>query len=814
MANFDFFNSRARKKILAQKQFGKVFVVLSLVNAAIFLWAIYYLVSGDSFFQGVGEIMLGAILLLQGIYLAKRYAGISIGATGNIADQFSPALTELLEMIFLAAKKENIAAISPEYIFHRLYLVDEGKIIFIRLGLPFNPLELQKAQTKPQFSHEAIKLFESLTPKNPIEIEDVLEAIVRASKAVQDYLANYNLKEQDWRVVLDWLKRAKKASVKPKLWDDAGMVAGVGQDWSYGYTPVLSMFSTDLSQYFQDPRLQIAIFGHANKIDDIQTVLARSGKNNVLLSGEPGVGKKTIVNALAMKLARGDCLAPLKYKRIRQLDIGRLLAGANQGELEGRLEGALSDATHAGNIIIFIDNFQSLLGGGTSSGREVVGGIDATEILIPFLQNSDLRIIASVSPEDYFDRVRANSAVSGAFEKIDVLEATPEDTVAILLESLGYVEYKYHIFFPYQTLKKIVELSSRYIHEVPFPEKSLRLLEEAGINPSGGEASGKVKIITPADVEAIVSKKANIPIGQVAEKEKDKLLNLEQFLHKRVIGQDEAITAVADALRRVRSGLATGKRPVGVFLFLGPTGVGKTETAKALAENYFGSEEKMIRLDMSEYQEPNSVDRLIGTINNPSGILTDAILANPFSLILLDEIEKAEKSILNLFLQVFEDGRLTDPRGRVSDFTNAIIIATSNAGSEFIREAVTAGKTENIKSELVNKLQSDGIFTPEFLNRFDDIVTYKPLTETELQQVAQLMIGVVNKTLEEKKIQVTVAPDALAKLVHLGYDPQFGARPMRRVIQEKVENLLAKKLLSGEVKENQTYQITMADIST
>jgi len=809
MANFDFYSSKARRKILAQKRLGKVFVILTLINMGIFLWAVYYLFSGDSFSAGLGQIMLGAVLLLEGIFLAQRYAIISLNQTGNVADQFSPELTSLIEVIMIAARKENIAEITPEYIFNRIYLVNEGKMIFIRLGLPFNPLEAQKGNTNPEFSASSIQLFESLASQNPIEIEDVLELIAKDSAAVKEYLAHYNLKEKDLENVLSWLKRMKKASVKPKLWEDKGMVAGVGQDWSYGYTPVLSLYSTDLSQYFQDPSLEISIFGHANKISDIQTIMARSGKNNVLLSGEPGVGKKTVVNALALKLARGDCLPPLKYKRIRQLDVGRLLAGAGPGELEARLEGSLSDAVRAGNIIIFIDNFQSLLGGGVAGGREEVGGIDATQILIPFLQNSSLRIIASVSPGDYFDRVRANSAVSQAFEKLDIEPATPEDTVAILLETLGFVEYKYHVFFPYQTLRKIVELSDRYIHEVPFPEKSLRLLEEAGVNYSSTE----IKIIAPTDIEEIVSKKSNIPIGQVEEKEKDKLLNLEQFLHKRVIGQDEAITAVANALRRVRSGLTTGKRPVGVFLFLGPTGVGKTETVKALAENYFGSEEKMIRLDMSEYQEVNSMDRLIGTINNPSGILTDAILANPFSLILLDEIEKADKNILNLFLQVFEDGRLTDPRGRISDFTNAIIIATSNAGSELIREKVQANKTEGLKEELINDLQAQGKFTPEFLNRFDGVIVYKPLTAEEISKVAQLMVNSLNKTLEAKKIQITVAPDALVKLVQLGYDPQFGARPMRRVIQDKVENLLAKKLLEGSVQEGQTFEITLADIT-
>lgn len=377
----------------------------------------------------------------------------------------------------------------------------------------------------------------------------------------------------------------------------------------------------------------------------------------------------------------------------------------------------------------------------------------------------------------------------------------------MLLESVNFVEYKYNLLFPLQTLKKIIELSDRYIHEIPFPEKALRLLEEAAVKFS----SGKITLVTPQNIEDLVSKKTNIPLGEATIQEKDKLLNLEDYLHQRVVGQDEAIKAIADTLRRVRSGLATGKRPAGVFLFLGPTGVGKTETAKTLAQNYFNSEKNMIRLDMSEYQGADSVERLIGTVSNPNGILINAVMANPFSLILLDEIEKADKNVLNLFLQIFEDGRLTDPRGRVSDFTNSIIIATSNAGSEYIREKLAGGEM-NLSETLITYLQEKEIFSPEFLNRFDAVIIYKPLTRQELLEIANLMIKEVNKRLETKKIKVEVEPDALEKLVDLGYNPEFGARPMRRVITQKIENLLAKKMLSGEVGENQNLRINLEDI--
>jgi len=809
MANFDYYNSRARKKYYSRKLFSGIFFwILTIFNLIIIVLALLLYLRKEGNLLGYSQILLGLALLFQGFILAKRYSEPREISKENIVDRFSLELVRLFELAINEARKLKVKEITPENVFGAVPLTDEGRIIFLRIGLPFGK-EARGAPSgeMPSFSPEFSQLFSPKSTNGQIEIEDFLEAVVKSSSKIQELLDDVKITEKDLEKILRWLKTTKKEMKGPKFWQDERMFAGVGQDWSYGWTPTLSLFSYDLSQFTKDPSLEINIFGHANKLNEIQVILAKTNKNNCLLVGEPGVGKKTIVNALALKMARGDSLPPLKYKRIRELDVGKLLAGAGPGELEARLEGSLNDAVHAGNIILFIENFQSLLGG-FASGKEEVIGVDASHFLIPYLESSKLRIIAATSPSDYFDSVRSNTAVASAFEKIDIEPATPDETLAIMLESLVYVETKYNVFIPMQALKKIVELADRYIRDVPFPEKALRLLEEASVNYTGGE----IKIIMPEDIEALVSKKVNIPIGEAGKEEKDKLLNLESFLHKRVIDQEEAITAISNTLRRARAGIASGKRPVGVFLFLGPTGVGKTETAKALAENYFGSEENMIRLDMSEYQEALSIDRLIGTVDNPNGILNTAIYENPFSLVLLDELEKADKNILNVFLQVFEDGRLTDPRGRVSDFTNTIIIATSNAGSEYIRENVGKISQEKLKVDLVNMLQEKAIYNPEFLNRFDGVIVFNPLTPGQIKQVAELMIKKINDGLKDKKITVEVDDEALAKLVQLGYDPQFGARPMRRVITEKIENLLAKKMLEGIVSEGQTLKITSKDI--
>lgn len=810
MANFDYFNSRSRKNYLAKRAFSdNVFYILTFLNLLIFILAVFLIIRPEIFFfsnSGYGQIILSFSLFVQSILFAKKYATSAVEKSENPVDRFDFTLIDFMEEVLYEARKENISEITPEYIFQKAFLSSGGSMLMMRLGVGVGKKVKAKPQKfKPEFSQDLITIISKIKSE-AISFEDLMIGVVTESESIKKFLQEIGISQKEVLPMLSWLKNMHR---KPKkFWEDDIITAGVGQDWSFGYSPILSRYSFDISKYFSDSQIHLDVFGHKDKIDEMQAILARQGKNNVLLVGEPGVGKKTIVNALALKMGQGKSLPALHYKRIKQLDVGQLLAGAGAGELEARIQGALSDAVSAGNIILYIDNFQSLLGGYEHT-RDEVGGIDASQFLLPFLGRSNLQIIASVTPDDYFNRVKSNSSVAESFEKIEIEPATAEDTFSIMLEILPSLEGKYKTIFTAQVLKEIIKQSDRFIHEVPFPEKAIRLMQEAATT----FAQTGYKILQVKDIDDLISRKVHVPVGEADQSEKDKLLNLEDFLHQRVIGQEEAIKAVADALRRTRSGLSSDKRPAGVFLFMGPTGVGKTETAKALAASYFSSEKEMIRLDMSEYQTPDSIDRLIGTVQNPNGVLNTAISERPFSLVLLDELEKADKNILNIFLQVFEDGRLTDPRGKVLDFTNTIIIATSNAGSEMIRQKVDAGDTASLKELLIEDLQQKGVFAPEFLNRFDAVVVFKPLTQEELTQVAQLMINQLNLQLKDKNITIEVAPDALGKLCQLGYDPQFGARPMRRVIQEKVENLLAKKMLSGEVGEHQVINIGLSDIA-
>lgn len=809
MSVFDYYQSKSRKNYLAKRAFSdNVFYILSFVNLLIFILAVFLILRPDTFAfsrPGYGLIITSFSLFFQSILLAKKYATSATAKSENPIDRCDVSSIEFMEKVLYEARKENLREITPEYIFQKSFLSPEGQMLMIRLGVAVDKTSKAKPQNfKPEFSQDLATIISEIKSEKII-FEDLMIGVVTESEPIKKFLQEIEISQKEVLPILVWQKSMHQ---KPKkFWEDDIITAGVGQDWSFGYSPILSRYSYDISKYFFDSRIHLDVFGHKDKIDEMQAVLSRQGKNNVLLVGEPGVGKKTIVNGLALKMGQGQSVPALHFKRIKQLDVGQLLAGAGPGELEARIEGALSDAVSAGNIILYIDNFQSLLGGYEQT-RDEVGGIDASQFLLPFLGRPNLQVIASVTPDDYFNRVKRNSSIAELFEKIEVEPATAEDTYSIMLEILPSLEGKYKTIFTAQVLKEIIKQSDRFIHEVPFPEKAIRLMQEAATT----YAETKYKILEVKEIDDLISRKAHVPVGEANQSEKDKLLHLEDFLHQRVIGQEEAISAVSDALRRTRSGLSSGKRPAGVFLFMGPTGVGKTETAKALAASYFGSEKEMIRLDMSEYQTPDSIDRLIGTVQNPNGVLNTAISERPFSLVLLDELEKADKNILNIFLQVFEDGRLTDPRGKVLDFTNTIIIATSNAGSEMIRQKVEAGDTSNLKELLIEDLQQKGVFTPEFLNRFDAVVVFKPLIQEELAQVAQLMINQLNLQLKDKNITIEVAPDALQKLCQLGYDPQFGARPMRRVIQEKVENLLAKRMLSGEVSEHQIIKIVLDDI--
>lgn len=646
------------------------------------------------------------------------------------------------------------------------------------------------------------------TNHQDIEVSHILLALQNHHQGFANMLFRAGVSKDDLKVANSWYERLKKSERKGFFWENNQYAGwGIGRDWSSGYTPTLSDYSIDLSQFVRESNLQSQVIGREDVIGQIEVALASSTTTNVLLVGKPGIGKKTIVNGFAAKIISGNVPDSLKNKHVIQLNVQRLLAGeVERGAIEEKLLRILNDASWAGNIVLFIDNIHTLLGYG--EGR--VGAIDATEILLPFLSSNKLQIIGSTTPEDFHRIIEPKGSIEGEFSRINIEKVSPQDAVLILGNVALHLETQYGVFITFPVIREAVSLADRYMSQVPLPESAIRILETATVSAS----YRKERIVTKEDVEQAISQTTRVPVGEVKETEKEKLINLEEILHNRVIGQDEAISAIASALKRARSGLSSKSRPVGSFLFLGPTGVGKTETAKALAESYFGSEKNMIRIDMSEYQTPESLYRLIGTpTGEQGGQLISAIRDNPFNLVLLDEIEKAHPNVLNVFLQILDDGFVTDNRGEKADFTSGIIIATSNAGAEEIQIQIKAGKSiDEFKNTLIDNI-SQGILKPEFLNRFDAIVVYRPLTMDELVEIVDLQIVALNKRMKDKNITVELTTSAKELVAELGYQPEFGARPLRRVIQDKIESTIANRLLKDEIREGDKVLLDSADIS-
>jgi len=532
--------------------------------------------------------------------------------------------------------------------------------------------------------------------------------------------------------------------------------------------------------------------GHKEELKSVERILARREINNVLLVGEPGTGRKSIVFALTKKSLLGQFLPEVNYKRVVELDIPRLLAELpSMEDVETTLDTIFQEAYSAGNIILVIDEFHNYI-----SQISRPGIIDISGVLSSYLNLPQFQIIAITTFAGLHQYIEQNPSVLSLFEKVEVSEITLYETLMLLENLTLFHEKKYKRLISYPALREIISMSERYLPGFPFPEKAIELLDEVAVYVA---QSTKDYVVLPSHVRRIITEKTQIPVGEIETKEKQILLNLESLIHGRIINQEEAVKEVSTALRRARAEVTVRKGPMGCFLFLGPTGVGKTETSKALAEIYFGSEERMIRLDMSEFQTIPDIQRLLGAPGQ-EGLLTTPVRENPFSLILLDEIEKAHPNILNLFLQVLDEGHLTDGQGRKLDFKNSIIIATSNAAYKIILEAIKE-KSEwlGVKQKLLDFLFQEGTFRPEFINRFDAVVVFKPLSKENLLGIAELLLQKLKANLKEKGIEFVITQALKEKIAELGYDPTFGAREMRRVIQDKVENVLATALLKGEL---------------
>lgn len=627
-------------------------------------------------------------------------------------------------------------------------------------------------------------------------------------------------------------------------------------------TPTLDNLARDLTKLARENRLD-PVVGRTKEVKRLIQILSRRTKNNPVLVGEPGVGKTAIAEGLAQRIVAGEVPEDMAEKRLMMLDMGSLVAGTKyRGEFEDRMKKVIDEIYHDGQVILFIDELHTLIGAG---GAE--GAIDASNILKPALARGELQTIGATTLDEYQKYIEKDSALERRFARVQVDEPTAEEAVEILRGLRPRYEDHHGVEITDDALQAAVQLSVRYINSRQLPDKAIDLMDESAAKvrldradePSQlarlreeitqlmhekeqaiqeqdfelaarlrqkekklsqrlaelafaetKEAAGFSNKVTAEDVATVVSQWTGVPLQQLEKKESERLLDLEKILHQRVVGQDEAVTAVSRAIRRARSGLKDPDRPIGSFMFLGPTGVGKTELAKALAEAMFGSEDSLVRVDMSEFMEKYSTSRLIGSPPGyvgyeEGGQLTEKIRSKPYSVILLDEVEKAHPDVFNILLQVLDDGHLTDSKGRKVDFRNTILIMTSNIGATQIREEKNVGFNVTDITKDHGKMQKRILeelkkaFRPEFLNRIDETVVFRSLKENEIHEIVKIMSKAIIKRMAEQDIRLKITPAAYDVLGKAGFDPEYGARPIRRALQKEVEDRLSEALLSGQI---------------
>ena len=639
---------------------------------------------------------------------------------------------------------------------------------------------------------------------------------------------------------------------------------------------MLAQYSRDLTEMAKNGKLD-AVIGRQNEINRVIQILSRRTKNNPCLIGEPGVGKTAIVEGLASRIVEGDVPDTIINKRVLTLDLSGMVAGSKyRGEFEERIKKVIDEVKTDGNILLFLDELHTVIGAG---GAE--GAIDASNILKPSLARGEIQLIGATTLEEYRKHIEKDAALERRFQPVKVEEPTEAETVEILNGLKERYEEFHNVVILPEAIQAAAKMSKRYINDRFLPDKAIDLIDEAAskkklsshVKPDNIKKTEKeiksleeekidsieagdfdttrdikVKLekkkekldrlnrawekgnvennltIGENDIAEVVSMWTKIPVSKIQEEETERLLKLENTLHDRVIGQSEAVSAVAKAIRRGRVGLNDPNRPIGSFLFLGPTGVGKTELSKALAYAMFGSESSLIRVDMSEFMEKHTVSKLIGSPPgyvgyDEGGQMSEKVRRNPYSVVLFDEIEKAHPDIFNVLLQVLDDGRITDSTGRVVDFKNTVIIMTSNAGAQNIIQPKNLGfmsqtdekkDHENMKNKVMEEVKK--LFKPEFLNRIDDIIVFHTLSKDEIGQIVDLMINSVNKrTQEQMKISIELDKDAKDYIVSKGYDSKYGARPLRRTIQNEIENVLAEKILEGEVKNGSKVLVSCKD---
>lgn len=629
----------------------------------------------------------------------------------------------------------------------------------------------------------------------------VLAAAIATNQNIDGYLAHTGIDKDDIEQGLGWLKHEDEMI---KAYKNRRPKGGIGRDWAFGFTPLLEQLGFNISEHVgYGGSLTRDLESRSQLTDHIAHTLAQAGRRNVALVGQLGSGKTKLVYNLAEELLEASPGIPksLHYHQVVGLDPSILMSRARgRGELEELVHRLCYEALRAKNIILFLDDAQLFFEEGT-------GSVDLSNVLLPILDGGALRIILAMDEQRWTRIIQNNPALAQNMNRVVVPPTDETETMYVLQNQLAVFEHRQKVIFTYQSLEAAYRLSARFMSEQVMPGKALKLLEAAA-------NFGEEGLITRQSIEKAIEQTQGVKVGTAdSATERNTLLNLENLIHERMINQVRAVQVVSDALRRARAGVRNTNRPIGTFLFLGPTGVGKTELAKSVAAVFFDDESHMVRLDLNEYVRSEDVSRLIADASQDSHSLTAQIARQPFSVVLLDEIEKAHPEVLNTLLQLLDEGILRDINNREVSFRDAVIIATSNAGADRIRQHIEAGEQlEQFEKQFTDELISSNTFRPEFLNRFDDIVLFRPLEPAELLQVIDLILQGVNKTLAAQKLAVVVDDDAKQLLVQVGYDPRLGARPMRRIVQRTVENIVANQVLSQQVHPGGEVRVTRADV--
>jgi len=785
MEPFNFKHSRARKARLGKRIGQGGYYLLAIVSLAAVFGGAALIYSKSNY----GYSLAGAGLLVFMLAAWWKHDLSNVPAhQGSLMDRLSGECLRLLK---------PGQDYSPSTLWQALQTSWQPAFVAHHLLIPAdtisNYLSTDPA-AMPQVITEAMRIADDYQDIS-IEAGYIAIALLRTSPAVAELLTQLKLGPDDLEGVSAWLGRRLDAlKQKPVSY------GGIGRDWASGFTPQLERFGHNVSTAIENHGAHFGTLVNSPGVAAMKTAFSH-GDTALALVGPDGIGKTSHAYALAQDVLAEAQDHILEHKQIVALDASNIIAAARQpGELEHILNGLLAEAANAGNIILFFDDAQLFF-------RTGPGSLDATQILLPIIQARALQIILAMTPYDYEQLRATNMALAGLLTPVVLREQGEHEILDIVADTASSLEYRHKVIIAYEAVKAAYRLSGRYEADIAYPGKAIRLLEQS-------LSHSQQNVVTAQSVEEAIEQTRGVKAGSAKPAEAEQLLHLEDQIHERMINQKRAVEVVSNALRRARAGVASPNRPIGSFLFLGPTGVGKTELAKAVAATYFGDEQSMIRLDMSEYQQESDVSRLLSDGQGEATSLLLQVRQKPFSVVLLDEIEKAHPNILNLLLQLLDEGQLTDSHGRHVSFKDAVVIVTSNAGADSIRQRIEAGEElESFEREFTDQLISGGQFKPELLNRFDEIVLFRPLKPEELAQVVRLMLAGVNKTLAAQNISVELTDAAIATIVQEGNDPRLGARPMRRALQRAVENTVAGKILRGEAKPGDKLTLDAPDLA-